>query len=414
MAGITRKKRVPKLKFTDTRNIGWHVSYRDPKTGTPCKHPFNADTKGEAEKLYHEWVAAFLQGSLPSKSKRQKPTATNPKLAPGTAKAQVVTGSLLHVASSLLKYEQSRIRQEGEQRRQGTISEELYNCRKNYAKEILSYFDSIYGEGSVGKMKLADITMNDVEKFNKLLVGSGCSQSSVSKQIQFLKTLIDRAGRPEHGSQILSWNWNARDKHHGKPTVKRKLPTLNQLKLILNDCGVRETTMVWLAIGCGFGQKDLAAIRVGQIDRKGYDLRRGKTGIERYGDTPLMVWKSISTYLKTVERKTGELMFITRRSTPLVSSTTDTVANWWSKLRKKLDEDGRSLGGFYTLRHLGATEYGCRPSCSIGDMKRWLGHSASSQVADVYMKPVSPEDRAVVEWVRKSLKTGKADMKVSR
>ena len=55
------------------------------------------------------------------------------------------------------------------------------------------------------------------------------------------------------------------------------------------------------------------------------------------------------------------------------------------------------------LRHLGATEFGSRLGCWIVAMKRWLGHSASSKMADPYMKPVSPEDREVVEWVRKRL-----------
>jgi integrase len=166
-----------------------------------------------------------------------------------------------------------------------------------------------------------------------------------------------------------------------------------------------------MAIGCGFGQRDLAAVRVGQIDKQGYDLRRGKTGIDRYGETPAMVWSAIAAYLKTEPCESGELMFVTRKRLPLVHDNTDSVAQWWMKLRDDLKEDGKSLGGFYVLRHLGATEFGSRPGCSIGTMKRWLGHSASSQVADVYMKPVSPESRTVVEWVRNALRTGKADLR---
>ena len=96
---------------------------------------------------------------------------------------------------------------------------------------------------------------------------------------------------------------------------------------------------------------------------------------------------------------------------PLVHGDSDSVVLWWTRLRKELGKDGKGLGGFYVLRHLGATEFGSRPGCSIGEMKRWLGHSASSQVADIYMKPVSPENRAIVDWVRTSLRTGKADLK---
>ncbi len=167
--------------------------------------------------------------------------------------------------------------------------------------------------------------------------------------------------------------------------------------------------MVWLGIGCGFGQRDLAAIRVGQLNRKDTTsdaARQGWTATE----TPLLVWNAVRAYLKTVERKEGELLFVSKRGGPLVHDGTDTVTAWWKKTRDGLGDLGDSLGGFYVLRHLGATEYGSRSGTSIGDIKRWLGHSASSQVADVYMKPVSPENRPVVEWVRRSLESGRAEV----
>jgi hypothetical protein len=164
--------------------------------------------------------------------------------------------------------------------------------------------------------------------------------------------------------------------------------------------------MIWMAIGLGFGQNDLSVVRVGQIDEKSYDLRRGKTGIERFGDTPVMVWKSIEAYLKKNPRPVGELLFVTRRGMPVVHGSADSVQLWWYKLRRDLGEDKESLGGFYSLRHLGATEFGARPGCSISEMKRWLGHGASSQMADVYMKPVTPETRDVVEFTRAALATG--------
>ena len=62
----------------------------------------------------------------------------------------------------------------------------------------------------------------------------------------------------------------------------------------------------------------------------------------------------------------------------------------------------------------GRPNLGRRPGCSISEVKRWLGHSASSAMADVYMKPVSPENRAVVEWVRKCLQSGKVDLRLAK
>ena len=327
----------------------------------------------------------------------------------------VVPGSLGSVTSSLLHYEQSRARAEGEPRRPGTISMTLYKERQKWAHEFLSFLNSRYGHGAVMSMQLADLAMEDVEAYNKNLVDGDHSASLVSKRMQLVKSIIERAGRPEHGNQILGWNWDSRDTLHGKPTVRRKLPTLPQLKAVLKSCQARETAMVWLAIGCGFGQRDLAAIQVGQLNRKNYDLRRGKTGLDRYGDTPPLVWNVVNAYLKTVERERFDLLFVTKRgSSPIVHGSTDTVTAWWKKVRNDMGKLGKSLGGFYVLRHLGATEYGSRPGTSIGDMKRWLGHSASSQVADVYMKPVSPENRPAIEWVRRSLESGRAEIRAKK
>ena len=417
MLGKVRKKRVPQLMFTRVRDIGWHVSYRDPKSGTPRKHRFGLVNREEADRQYHDWVARYLRGELPEKTeprRRRKPTLkTNDSNCDlkGVA-ANVVEGSLLHVTSSLLRYEESRVRDDNSPRRQGSITQNLYKRRKQYSKEFLQFLNSRQGSGAVGRMRIADLTMHDVEAYNRSLVDSEFSASQVSKRLRFVKAIIDRASRPEHGTQVLGWNWDSRDVLHGKPSRRRELPTLKQLKLVLKKCTPRETAMVWMAIGCGFGQRDLAAVRVGQIDKQGYDLRRGKTGIDRYGETPAMVWSAITAYLKTEPRESGELMFVTRKQLPLVHDNTDSVAQWWMKLRDDLNEDGKSLGGFYVLRHLGATEFGSRPGCSIGVMKRWLGHSASSQIADVYMKPVSPESRPVIEWVRNALQTGKADLRM--
>ncbi len=97
---------------------------------------------------------------------------------------------------------------------------------------------------------------------------------------------------------------------------------------------------------------------------------------------------------------------------PIVHERADSVQLWWSALVKRLGPVCQGMGGFYSLRHLGATEFGSRDGCSIGAMKRWLGHSASSDMADVYMKPVSPENRTVIEWVRTVLRTGRADLRL--
>src|ERR1700733_14225098 len=59
----TRKKRIPKLAYTDHRGIGWHVSFRDPATGLSRKHRFGLIPEERAEILYHQWVSEHFDGN---------------------------------------------------------------------------------------------------------------------------------------------------------------------------------------------------------------------------------------------------------------------------------------------------------------------------------------------------------------
>ena len=405
-----RKRRVPQLRFTRARGIGWHVSYRDPRAGTPRKHRFGMVTEEEARVAYHRWLADHLSDTPPARSPGRpvaKPAAAAPASTPHVTSA-AGPGSLANIASSLLDSMESRVRQEGQPRARGTIDHRVFIDRRKHVRDFLAYLNEVHGPGTVGSLTIADLTMADVEGYNQAIVKKGYSASQVGKRMQMVKALVDRAGRPEHGQQMLAWNWDSRDTAHGAATDQRTLPTLPQLKKILAACDLREATMVWMAIGLGFGQRDLSVVRVGQIDRKSYDLRRGKTGVERYGTTPPLVWAHIEAYTREHERGDGELMFVTRTGRALVHGRSDAVHQWWRKLRESIGESKETLEGFYVLRHLGATEFGSRRGASISGMKRWLGHSAGSRMADVYMRPVAPEHRDVVAFVRARLQ--KRDM----
>ena len=397
------KRRIPQLKFTKTRGIGWHVNYRDPLNGTPRKLSFGMVERSQAFEHYSNWLGDHLKGA-PHKSARKLPAKPVADIAVSAAKVQ--PGSLLHIASGYLYFEERRTRKAGEPRRSGTIQASALGERRFDVKQFLSFINRRYGAGSSGRLSVLDLKMQDIEDYNKELVDAEYSEVLISRRFLVVKAIIDRAGRPEYGEQALTWNWNARDKFRGKPKTPRKLPTLAQLKGVLDKSDARLKAIVWMAIGLGFGQGDLAAVRMGQIDSKGYDLRRGKTGLDRYGDTPPGVWAAIEDYLKEHPRKVGELLFVTRKGEALSHGNTDSIHLWWRRLRKNLGKPGKSLAGFYVLRHLGATDYGSKESCSIGDMRRWLGHSASSSVADVYMRPVAPEYREIIEWVRHKLQGG--------
>ena len=62
VGSVNLKRRIPKLCHTTTRGIGWHVNYRDPKTGIAKKHRFEVETEAEAKVAYTKWLARHLAG----------------------------------------------------------------------------------------------------------------------------------------------------------------------------------------------------------------------------------------------------------------------------------------------------------------------------------------------------------------
>jgi integrase len=398
---VNLKKRIPRLCHTTTRGLGWHVNYRDAETGVAKKHRFAVESEAEAKVAYTQWLARHLAGE-DAHGAEPKPRSARPSLA-GSA---IAPGSLVEVASSLIRLMEASVREEGSLRARGTVARPVFVDRQKHIKDFLTFINKRHGKGTAARMRVEDLPMTDVEFFNRHLVDKGYSASQVGKRMQMVKRIIDRAGRPEHGQQRLAWNWDSRDIVHGKPSKRRVLPTVKQLEKLLAATDDRGRAMIWLGIGLGFGAADLSVLRVGQIDTETYDLRRGKTGIERFGITPPLVWRIVSEHIEQHGRKEGELVFVTRDGLSLVHARSNAVTQWWSKLRTRIGEKPETLSGFYVLRHLGATEFGSRPGTSIAEMKRWLGHSAASEMADVYMRPLPPENKAVVEWVRKKLLDG--------
>jgi hypothetical protein len=106
----------------------------------PRKHCFDASSRGDAEKDYHKLVTAFLDGRFSESQREARPRfPLSESSPPAVAEADTVAGSLLPIASSLLRYEASPIRKEGELRRQGSISKKLYLQRKLYTKEFSAF-----------------------------------------------------------------------------------------------------------------------------------------------------------------------------------------------------------------------------------------------------------------------------------
>jgi len=135
------------------------------------------------------------------------------------------TGSILDVSTGLIELERARARAENEPRRRGTIAGRVFLDRKMQIRDFLEFLDGRHGKKAAARMRIADLSMEDTEYYNRYIAVKGFSASQVAKRIQLVKTIIDRAGRPEYGRQVLGWNWDSRDVAHGVPPRERMFPT---------------------------------------------------------------------------------------------------------------------------------------------------------------------------------------------
>jgi integrase len=202
------------------------------------------------------------------------------------------------------------------------------------------------------------------------------------------------------------------------------------IRKILDAARDSERLWIWMGIGMGFGNDDLARARPIHFDQDSYDMRRGKTGLERYGTMRPMVWAHLERYLEANPRDESDLLFKTRTGRPLVwveaktedelrngttthgpsampYKRTDSVLQAFRKLKRRAGlEDWRE--GFYVWRHVGATAYAAREDVGLAALRTFLGHG-KSDVADQYMKPLTPQVKEVVEWVNKMLNSDDLD-----
>ncbi|MFQ5502879.1 MAG: hypothetical protein ACE5EQ_11370, partial [Phycisphaerae bacterium] len=186
------RQRIPKLRFTTWRKLGWHVAYRDRKTGTPRKHIFNIrerEREPEARVLYHAWVLEHLGGG----SNPSHPTQVEP-VPRRRSTINVLSGSLLEIASGLIESERARTRNDDEPRRRGTIAAAVYSDRKKQIRDFLEFLNARHGDGAVSRLRITDLSMEDIESYNRKIAKLGYSASQVSKRVQLVKAIIDRAG----------------------------------------------------------------------------------------------------------------------------------------------------------------------------------------------------------------------------
>lgn len=195
---VNLKKRIPQLCHTTTRGLGWHVNYRDPETGIAKKYRFAVKTEAEAKIAYTKWLSGHLAGgngeAVETKPRSVRSSTGGPAIAPG---------SLVEVASGLIRLMEASVREDGAPKARGTVARPVFVDRQKHIKDFLDFISKRHGKGAAARMRVEDLPMTDVELFNRQLVDKGYSASQVGKRMQMVKRIIDRAGRPEHGQQQI-------------------------------------------------------------------------------------------------------------------------------------------------------------------------------------------------------------------
>jgi len=136
-----------------------------------------------------------------------------------------------------------------------------------------------------------------------------------------------------------------------------------EIQLLYMNANNRTKCWILLALNCGYGQKDIADLRVEEVNLVHGRIRRkrSKTGVE----TNHKLWpKTVELLRETGRFEAGpdERVFLSRFGKPLVQEEyrndklrrSDGIRTMFEKLRKRVGlQTGR---GFYTLRKTAATE----------------------------------------------------------
>jgi len=415
------KKRLPKLsQAPEKRSSRYFAAYRD-HGGVPQKQRFTRD-RGESEVLYAQWIAAHYgpDGHLLAQPIQLLMDAVDQD-GNQTDHASIVT-SMPHIVDAYLQFQRARIRPDGVARQRGTIGAEQYVEIEYITKLVFSWLTERFADRIRTTPFDRLIQPNDY-KLMMLAFSHRFSRGVINKcRIRFWDIVKFAFEHPFQ--QRLPFTKDNVPRYGGTTEPQpRDIPSKETLQTIMRWATDLERLWIWMGIGLGFGQSDLADCRPSYFNAESYDARRTKTGKERYGQMPPFIWTLMESYLAMNPRNNDDFMFATKNGLALVRQDmktdeeilhgtrtrppskrlvkkTDVVAQHWYRLLRSSGVKWKQ--GFYVLRHIGATAFTKRPGVGLIEIRSFLGH-ATSQMSDHYMKPLKPEYRPVIEWINSVL-----------
>ena len=405
-----KKRRIPKLSTKpEPGTLRYYASFRGPD-GKPKRKRFTKDPN-ESELAYHRWVIENYDQS-----------------------ARIIAGdhdagnanfdqSLPVIANAFIQHEKQRVRSDEARRAKGTISLRAFDDNRRQVVNILRWCKDRFKD-RLSRTPFSELmTETDYESMMLHFV-KRLSDSQINKHRQRFWAIVRFARRAPFRVRCSFGPEDVRAFGGTETRKQRQMPTIDMIQRVLAAATERERLWIWMGLGLGFGNDDLAHARPLHFDSNSYDMRRGKTGLPRYGSMRPMVWLHMQEYLKEFPRNETELLFITSKGNPVVwvraktedelkygTSTSgpsefpykrcDSLSQAWNKLKKRAGLT-EWKEGFYLWRHLGATAYASQPGIGIAQLRTFLGHG-KSDVADEYMKPLTPEIKDVVQWVNQML-----------
>lgn len=243
-----------------------------------------------------------------------------------------------------------------------------------------------------------------------------------------------------HVRMLFIWGWNMHGlkhpplgsirkftdqkntkKGHGRKHNREPL-TWKQLEKLFAVAGITDTALVMLGLNCGFGNMDIATIKLADINFENATIShpRPKTKVPRDFELWPETIEAIKLYIqkerpRARDQETDKLLFVGRRGRPLVweeinekgkMNRSDAIKNRFKRLFDKAGLRRNYGTGFYILRHCFATIIG---TCSndTREVQAALGHATTRQQQtyrhDMQQKALSAQKKVRGEFRKTSI-----------
>jgi integrase len=259
--------------------------------------------------------------------------------------------------------------------------------------------------------RVATVTTLDLKNYRVAQITRGLKRNTINNNIAAVKALYHWAQDAEVPCTLANVRAlkkiappKCRDRDEsGAPEERRYLFSPDEVGRLLQHADVQMRAMIWLALNCGFGCKDISNLHWSDLDldQRAY-LPRTKTGVARQP----RLWPRTVEALRKVPR-IGPRVFYTKHGNPWVRTNPTTRRNI-NALTKAFGQLIKTAGlkvpqgtNFYSLRRRVGTQ-----AAKTGNhyaVQGILGHK-DTRMADTYIQEVNEQTDLAVdkmeEWAR--------------